>query len=675
MEKKSPESDSSSDNDDSIPVKQRKVVKEFNSVDISSVDNKKTSSKSSNWLSHDEAQRLRMELREKQKASMQKPKLYLTLEELLKQNTNSEEVDGSNDELPPLFMQDIQHLLLLGIMGNIASAKPRWCRLLRMGKVSSVVVMVINELCVSDLEEYADCLPFLKENFSMFVEVTSPHQYQSTADQDVFRVPLSRTQLSIMFNKKYKRKIKKSLDSKKKSDTQGNETIDRRSLLLNPSQLISEGYPLPIKTEQDRYKKFVFSKAVYTKPQSNSPMFAIDCEMCLTTARRNELARVSVVNEKLKLVYESYVKPYNKIINYLTRYSGMTKTILDPITVRLEDVQRDLQRLLPSDAIWCGQSLCSDLIALQMFHPYVIDTSVIYNLTGYRWKKTGLKRLTELFLDRKIQESKQGHSSVEDSQATMELVLLKLKNGLTFGDCVLEAFEDMQKQVDNTVTLPTNAGQLEDKSLKTTGEQKTSVKEEPVSCDGQLENKSPTESSGDSKADSQTSDSEDGDLESRDMENKHLDSRELENCSKRTVEERRNLFLQEKHYSSLFEQVKKVKKTAVVIDNEEVTSRWKSEQSDDVTCVEVSSDTACYKQAKKHVTDFPFFWTQFHGFSQSDSEAPDTEDLRKERLQKINKYLRKLMKKVKESSLVCVLLTGRDDQHKLCNGGAFVKIT
>lgn len=36
---------------------------------------------------------------------------------------------------------------------------------------------------------------------------------------------------------------------------------------------------------------------------------------------------------------------------------------------------------------------------LQMLHPYVIDTSVIYNLSGDRTRKTGLRRLAAEFLE------------------------------------------------------------------------------------------------------------------------------------------------------------------------------------------------------------------------------------------------------------------------------------
>ena len=104
--------------------------------------------------------------------------------------------------------------------------------------------------------------------------------------------------------------------------------------------------------------------------------------MCLTSIGKLELTKVCVVDSDLNEVYHSFVKPRNPIVNYLTRYSGITPALLQDVETRIEDVQNALKKLLPSDAIWIGQSLNGDLNALQMMHPYVIDTSVIYNITG-----------------------------------------------------------------------------------------------------------------------------------------------------------------------------------------------------------------------------------------------------------------------------------------------------
>lgn len=81
------------------------------------------------------------------------------------------------------------------------------------------------------------------------------------------------------------------------------------------------------------------------------------------------------------------MKPENVITNYLTRYSGITEHMLDDVTVTLHDVQQTLRTLLPPDAILVGQSLNSDLHTLKMMHPYIVDTSVIFNLTGDRYYK------------------------------------------------------------------------------------------------------------------------------------------------------------------------------------------------------------------------------------------------------------------------------------------------
>lgn len=61
-------------------------------------------------------------------------------------------------------------------------------------------------------------------------------------------------------------------------------------------------------------------------------------------------------------------------------------------------------------------------------HPYIIDTSVIYNITGFRSKSSKLSTLSREFLNEKIQESPHGHCSTEDSSACMKLVKLKLAN-------------------------------------------------------------------------------------------------------------------------------------------------------------------------------------------------------------------------------------------------------
>ena len=100
-----------------------------------------------------------------------------------------------------------------------------------------------------------------------------------------------------------------------------NDICQKTDLLLNYKQMCEEGVPLP--PANGRYVPgFVFTKESYQPVTNDSPLYAIDCEMCLTIAHENELTSVSVLDEDLNVVLHSLVLPRNRIINYLTQYSG-----------------------------------------------------------------------------------------------------------------------------------------------------------------------------------------------------------------------------------------------------------------------------------------------------------------------------------------------------------------
>ncbi len=79
-----------------------------------------------------------------------------------------------------------------------------------------------------------------------------------------------------------------------------------------------------------------------------------------------ELVRVSVVNHKLQSVYETLVKPHHDILDYNTRWSGITEEHLQNCNVTFEDVQRRLLKLFNNKSILIGHSLESDLKALKV---------------------------------------------------------------------------------------------------------------------------------------------------------------------------------------------------------------------------------------------------------------------------------------------------------------------
>lgn len=73
-----------------------------------------------------------------------------------------------------------------------------------------------------------------------------------------------------------------------------------------------------------------------------------------------------MINHKLENVYETFVKPDQKILDYNTRWSGITEKDINNCQVRLKDVQRHFLQLFNDKTILIGHSLESDLKSLKV---------------------------------------------------------------------------------------------------------------------------------------------------------------------------------------------------------------------------------------------------------------------------------------------------------------------
>ncbi|GAA6218681.1 RNA exonuclease 1 homolog [Lates japonicus] len=155
-------------------------------------------------------------------------------------------------------------------------------------------------------------------------------------------------------------------------------------------------------------------------------IYSLDCEMCYTV-HGLELSRVTVVNSSLQVIYDTFVRPDNEVIDYNTRFSGISEEDVKGNNTSVREVQETLLSFISADTILIGHGLETDLCALKLLHGTVVDTSVVFPHRLGPPHKLTLNNLTAEYLRRIIQESVCGHDTAEDAAACMELMLWKVK--------------------------------------------------------------------------------------------------------------------------------------------------------------------------------------------------------------------------------------------------------
>lgn len=154
---------------------------------------------------------------------------------------------------------------------------------------------------------------------------------------------------------------------------------------------------------------------------------AIDCEMVGTgrNGKQSALARVSIVDWDLQVVFDTYVKVKDRVTDYRTSVSGIrAKHLKGPNAMNFRECRKHVEDLL-TDKIVVGHGLENDFDALCLILPEdrIRDTSLYRPLQRFHNDKWCARKLRELVRDYVGMDDfqKGEHDSIHDARAVMQL--------------------------------------------------------------------------------------------------------------------------------------------------------------------------------------------------------------------------------------------------------------
>ncbi|XP_066432394.1 RNA exonuclease 5 isoform X1 [Eleutherodactylus coqui] len=326
----------------------------------------------------------------------------------------------NNCEIEHLQLQQLLKYAVIGKKGNATQAS--WCSIHHQKHLRGVVVVVLPDLAQHHFYQFYLHFHSLRRLFRHKFSLSPPNgdfiaSLLGLNDLDV-QVPKEK-----MNDQRSREAPEPTMSPDPILQKYGRERHGLTRYLLTEEEMRKNDYPFVGSSNTENYVHTQCSE----EPTDSSPLFGLDCEMCLT-CKGNELTRVSLVDAQGQCIMDELVKPDNRILNYRTRFSGITKKILFRVKTKLKDVQEKCKKLLPPDAVLVGHSLNFDLQALQMIHPNVIDTSLLFARDF--GKKYKLKFLAQEILKREIQrEDAVGHNPIEDALAALNLAQYFIEHG------------------------------------------------------------------------------------------------------------------------------------------------------------------------------------------------------------------------------------------------------
>lgn len=339
------------------------------------------------------------------------------------------------DETKKKFTLGMLRTFIVDVIRSNSIARTCVFRAELHGKVKNMTVVFVSGLLESDLkkaetQEQENLIKLEQPKVPSLLFLHNTFEYMIPMS-----LPANKESLVSPINVLLKQPLTKKQKEQRKAESKLKQLL-LYDLLLTEVEMRDNNYPIHSSIDNSPQNELPNGwKETLDFKHDGSHTFAVDCEFC-DAASGKVLTRISIVDFQEQIVYDTFVKPAEEILDYKTRYSGITEEVLRDVTTTLQDVQTRVLSIVSSSDVLIGHSLESDLKVLRIRHPRLVDSALVYDHhMGYP-HKPGLKSLSEQYLGRNIQKGEAdgtGHSSVEDLIASLDLVKLKLVSGPHFG--------------------------------------------------------------------------------------------------------------------------------------------------------------------------------------------------------------------------------------------------
>lgn len=139
-------------------------------------------------LAGEEYVKLKQELRERKKILKNIPRFRL---KAVGENASLNDTIG-HDERIPIFLADVQHLLMYSLLGHHSPFSPeRWCHLEKFNKVSHTVVFIVEGLSMFHFHSYESIFTHIGNNLEHRLEMVTPAAYGGSVIEELAAVPLT----------------------------------------------------------------------------------------------------------------------------------------------------------------------------------------------------------------------------------------------------------------------------------------------------------------------------------------------------------------------------------------------------------------------------------------------------------------------------------------------------